>query len=103
MGHVAGVRSWKITDIVHIQVKLFEKLWRRGIGGKTMADINKVKRGLECCIVRNPDDRLRCSECPYKEPNAYCLNRLKADALEVISAQLEEDTCGKDYCEIEGA
>lgn len=51
-----------------------------------MPDIEKVKKGLKCCIVRDPDDKVRCPECPYRDPTAYCLNRLKHDALEVIEA-----------------
>lgn len=51
-----------------------------------MPDKQKVIKGLECCIVRNPDDKMRCSECPYRDPGTYCLNRLKMDALEVIKA-----------------
>ena len=49
-----------------------------------MADKQKVIKGLECCIVRNPDDRMRCSDCPYRDPGTYCLNRLKHDALAVL-------------------
>ena len=64
-----------------------------------MADIKKVKRGLECCIVRNPDDRMRCVDCPYKDPVAYCLNRLKMDALEVVNS-IDHDSACEDYCEL---
>ena len=62
-------------------------------------------KGLECCIVHNPDDRRRCPECPYRDPNTYCANRLMADALEAIErldAALEAvtgDDC--ETCEIE--
>lgn len=65
-----------------------------------MPDIEKVKQGLRCCIVRHPDDKMRCPECPYRDPTSYCLNRLKNDALEVIetlSAAL--DTMTGDDCE----
>ena len=41
----------------------------------------EVKAALRCCIVRDPDDKLRCAECPYRDPDIYCLNRLKMDAL----------------------
>lgn len=45
-----------------------------------------VIAGLTCCIMRNPDDKLRCTECPYRFPlDANCLNRLKMDALEVLT------------------
>lgn len=60
----------------------------------------KVIKGLECCIIRDPDDKMRCSECPYKDPNTYCLNRLKMDALALLKED-RETTCGPDYCEIE--
>jgi len=58
-----------------------------------MPDIEKVKQGLRCCIVRHPDDKMRCSECPYRDPTTYCLNRLKHDALDA----LDEMTVG--FCE----
>lgn len=44
----------------------------------------KVIKGLECCILRNPDDKQRCSECPYK---GNCVNRLKQDALSLLKEQ----------------
>lgn len=46
-----------------------------------MADREKVIKGLECCILNNPDDKQRCSDCPY---DGNCLNRLKMDALELL-------------------
>ena len=46
-----------------------------------------VIKALECCIFRHPDDKLRCVSCPYKDPESYCLNRLKMDALELLKAQ----------------
>ena len=51
-----------------------------------MPDIEKVKQGLRCCVVRHPDDKVRCAECPYNDPIAYCLNRLKNDALQAVEA-----------------
>lgn len=65
-----------------------------------MKSKGEVIRGLECCIIRDPDDKMRCSECPYKDPNTYCLNRLKMDALALLKGD-RETTCGPDYCEIE--
>lgn len=47
-------------------------------------DREKVMKGLECCIKRNPDDNPRCGECPY---DGACLNRLKIDALELLKGQ----------------
>lgn len=49
-----------------------------------MIDRDKVLKGLECCIKRDPDDKMRCGECPYE---GACLNRLKADALALLKAQ----------------
>ena len=48
-----------------------------------MKKIKKTIRGLECCIKRDPDDYLRCDECPYPDGSA-CANRLKIDALELL-------------------
>ena len=63
-----------------------------------------MKKALACCIVRDPDDRMRCTECPYLDPEAYCLNRLKTDALETIElldAALEAALSGEcEECEI---
>ena len=72
----------------------------------TTRRIDDVKKALACCIVRDPDDKMRCTECPYRDPGTYCLNRLKTDALETIEmldAALEAvtgDDC--ETCEIEG-
>lgn len=49
-----------------------------------MVDKHKVLKGLECCILRNPDDHARCSECPYE---GNCVNRLKMDTLELLKEQ----------------
>ena len=49
-----------------------------------MPDREKVIRGLECCILRDPDDHARCSQCSY---GGNCVNRLKMDALELLKAQ----------------
>ena len=51
----------------------------------------KVISGLECCILREPDDNVRCGECPYNEPNTYCLNRLKMDALSALKDGRQQD------------
>ena len=51
-----------------------------------MADREKVLKGLECCILRNPDDHARCSQCPY---GSNCVNRLKMDALNLLKEQQE--------------
>ena len=66
-----------------------------------------VIRGLKCCIVRK-DDRTHCPECPYRDPETYCLNRLMIDALETLEAVTacdagDEDVAPacEDYCEIE--
>ena len=46
--------------------------------------LEKVIKGLECCIIRHPDDKARCDECPYE---SACCNRLKRDALDLLKAQ----------------
>ena len=51
----------------------------------------KVVRGLECCIVRDPDAKRNCVECPYNHEgiitNAPCANGLMADALALLREQ----------------
>lgn len=46
--------------------------------------LDKAIKGLECCILRDPDDFPRCSVCPYE---SNCVNRLKMDALTLLKAQ----------------
>ena len=61
-----------------------------------MPDIATVIRGLECCVLRDPDDRPRCGECPY---DGNCLNRLKHDALALLREIRDvcyPDAIGKD-------
>lgn len=60
---------------------------KRNGGGRSVVDREKVIKGLECCILRDPDDKMRCSECSYNEPDTYCLNRLKMDVLVLLKAQ----------------
>jgi hypothetical protein len=55
-----------------------------------MPDVEKVIKGLECCIIRYPDDKARCDECPYE---SACCNQLKNDALALLKAQ--EQKCRK--------
>lgn len=50
----------------------------------TMPDLNMTIQGLQCCVMRDPDDRPRCAECPYE---GNCLNRLKHDALTLLLMQ----------------
>ena len=49
-----------------------------------MTKLEKEIKGLECCILRDPDDKPRCNECPYE---GACSNRLKNDALELLKAK----------------
>ena len=60
-----------------------------------MTEREKVIKGLECCILRNPDDHARCSQCSY---GSNCVNRLKIDALALLKEQewhmLTEDDDG---------
>lgn len=48
-----------------------------------MTELGKVIKGLECCILRDPDDHARCSQCSY---GGNCVNRLKMDALSLLKA-----------------
>lgn len=48
------------------------------------AEYQKTVRGLECCILRNPEDKPRCDECEYE---GKCVNRLMMDALELLKKQ----------------
>ena len=50
-----------------------------------MEKLEKVRMGLKCCVKRNPDDVLRCHECPYE---GACINRLKYDALNVLTPRV---------------
>lgn len=56
-----------------------------------MPDREKVMKGLECCIVRDPDAKRNCVECPYNHEgiitNAPCANGLMADALALLKEQ----------------
>lgn len=48
-----------------------------------MDDLEKVMQGLNCCILHDPDDTRRCSECPYNQEgvtNSPCVNGLMCDA-----------------------
>ena len=60
-----------------------------------MDKLAKVIQGLKCCIMRNPDDKMRCTECPYRFPvEANCLNRLKMDTLEVLT-EIDDDAISR--------
>ena len=54
-----------------------------------MIDRKRVIKNLECCILRDPDDHARCSQCSYGH---NCVNRLKMDALELLKEQQETIT-----------
>lgn len=58
---------------------------------------DEVIKALSCCVLRDPDDRPRCGDCPYPTGSA-CSNRLKADALALLK---EEPRRGK-WVEIHG-
>ena len=52
--------------------------------------LEKAIRGMECCILRDPDDHHRCEECPYNShdiSNAPCANGLMRDALALLKEQ----------------
>ena len=53
-----------------------------------MTDIEKVIKGLECCNNRND-----CKQCPYAteyDPNLDCLDKTRADAIELLKEQQAE-------------
>ena len=52
-----------------------------------MDNMEKAIKGLECCVLRDPDDKSRCEQCPY---DGACLNRLKHDALVLLKSQEQE-------------
>lgn len=56
-----------------------------------MADMEKVIRGLECCVRYYDDDNTRaCRECPYRVPNTItCMSfyPLLKDALELLKTK----------------
>ena len=49
-----------------------------------MPDLDMTIKGLQCCVLHDPDDKPRCAECPYE---GNCLNRLKHDALTLLLMQ----------------
>ena len=56
-----------------------------GNGEQTMADIENVIKGLECCLNRND-----CKNCPYKEeydPYLDCIDMTRKDAIELLKEQ----------------
>ena len=71
----------------------------------TTKKIDEVKKALVCCIARNPNERRNCPECPYRDPEAYCANRLMVDALktiETLSETIDALTGGEcEECKIE--
>lgn len=57
-----------------------------------MEQFEKVCKGLECCVLRDPDDHRQCGECPYNPhsiSNEPCANGLKHNALALIRQQQE--------------
>lgn len=66
----------------------------------------KVCKGLECCVLRDPDDHRRCGECPYNShaiSNEPCANGLKFNALDLIrqqQARIAELEAGKTWISV---
>ena len=58
-----------------------------------MPDKNEVKEALRHCIIRHSDDNRRCHDCPRKDPNINCLNRLMIDALALLEADDADTDC----------
>ena len=61
----------------------------------------EIKQALRCCIVKDPDDKKRCPECPYRDPATYCHNRLLIDVLAMMEAADATASCGPDGCGVE--
>ena len=59
-----------------------------------MVDQKTVIRGLECCVVSDPDAKRSCDECPYNHSgiisNAPCANGLMAQSLTLIKDLIVE-------------
>ena len=65
-----------------------------------MVDIEKLKNGLRCCIVRHMGDDRRCPECPYRDPTTDCTNVMHRDVLEAFDELTELlDVLTSDDCE----
>lgn len=51
-----------------------------------MPDMEKVKKGLEICIDREPG-KYNCNECPYEIDGNWCEINLAKDALILLKEQ----------------
>ena len=51
-----------------------------------MIDIEKVKKGLECCS-NTCKGRCEKSECPYWTDSICCIDEMQSDALELLKEQ----------------
>ena len=79
--HKSGAAAYESVDEA---IRAFEAM--RDVDGE------KVCKGLECCVLRDPDDHRRCGECPYNPhaiSNEPCANGLKFNALSLIRKQQE--------------
>lgn len=77
--HRNGAASYESVDEA---IRVFEAM--RDVDGE------KVRKGLECCVLRDPDDHRRCGECPYNPhaiSNEPCENGLKYNAISLIRQQ----------------
>ena len=55
-----------------------------------MADLEKVIRGLECCVIADWD----CTKCPYGNPGTplkECHDKMLADALALLRELKQEE------------
>ena len=91
----SGTLAALCSTNLHIRLKL-----RQGEEMVAMKSdkINKVKNGLECCIVRETGGDTRCSTCPYRDPSLFCLNELLNDALDIIQTMTNDNTSSPDGC-----
>ena len=52
----------------------------------------EVLTAIDCHILRNPDDKFRCPDCPYRDPSIFCMNRLLQDVRQLLDPQeVEKD------------
>ena len=63
-----------------------------------MLDRENIKEALRHCVIRHPDDNRRCHDCPRKDPNINCLNKLMIDALSLLEADDADADC--EACQI---
>lgn len=68
------------------------------MGGAGVIDLEKVRKGLECCMACTSDDPFaRCEECPYNNVSIAvqnCRAVLSMEALEILNELKGAGVCG---------